>query len=118
MASEVMVALKVLRKLSKLGDTDKIKVTLDDQPLDKADVDFHFMAYVLEAWRTTPQEYYRCEFSYFHPDNPDLKVNGQEKFQEKADVDLKAKEVSLEIAFSDDAEGKTKHKLLFKFPFV
>jgi hypothetical protein len=120
MASEVLVALKILRKLIKLGDTKKIKATLDGQPLDKTDVDFHLVTYVLEAWRTEPQEYFRCEFPYFHPDRPDLKVNGQEKFQEKADVDLTAKErgVTLELDYSDDAAGSQPHKLVFKFPFV
>ncbi len=115
---DYIAALKVLRKLIKLGDTGKIKATIDDHEIDKTDVDFHAFVYVLEAWRNTPQEYYRCEFSYFHPKHaPEVKVNGKEKYQEAGDVDLKALEITFEITFTDAPDGK-KHSLKFKYPFV
>ncbi len=116
---EIFKALKILRKLIKLGDTTKIKATIDDKPLDKTDVDFHLLMGVLEAWRANPQEYYRCEFSYMHPKMPELKINGNERFKETADVDLHLKEITLEIRFCDSpTDEPTQHLLKFVYPYI
>ena len=115
---DYIAALKVLRKLIKMGDTERIVATIDGAKLDKTDVDFHAFVYVLEAWRDTPQEYYRCEFSYFHPKHaPEVKLNGKEKFQEMGDVDLRALNITFEITFTDAPGGDT-HVLKFEYPFV
>ena len=111
-------ALKVLNKLIKMGDTTKIKATIDGQNLDKTDVDFHLFHFDLEAWRNNPQEYYCCEFSNFQlHDPPEVTVNGNARFEETGDVDLHVNNITFEITFTDTPGGQ-EHSLKFVYPFV
>lgn len=115
---DIFAALKILNKVIKLGDTTKIKATLDESPLDKTDVDFHLFRVDLEAWRAAPKEYFRCEFPFQSPKNPILKVNGEHTYQESVDIDTTASKIAIEIRYADKSDGTGQHVLKFEYPFL